>query len=159
TLARAGHSVLVLEAQDTVGGGMRSAQFTLPGFVHDVCSTIHAFGLASPFWRTLPLEQHGVVWDHPLAPLAHPFDDGTAALLERSVDDTGITLGPDAAAYRRLMGPLVAHAEELFDELLGPLRLPRHLRVLIQFGPRALRSARGLAESCFRGLRARALFA
>jgi phytoene dehydrogenase-like protein len=159
TLARAGCKVLVREAEDTLGGGMRSAALTLPGFVHDVCSTIHAFAGASPFFRSLPLDQHGVAWVHPSAPLAHPLDDGTAALLERSVAATAQTLGRDAGAYRRLMQPLVAHAEELFGQLLGPLQPPRHLRSLAAFGPLALRSARGLAEARFRGQHARALFA
>jgi phytoene dehydrogenase-like protein len=159
TLARAGRSVLVLEAEPTFGGGMRSAQHTLPGFVHDVCSTIHAFGLASPFFKTLPLEKHGLAWVHPAAPLAHPLEDGSAALLERSLAATGATLGRDAAAYVSLMQPLVAHADDLFDELLGPLRPPRHLRALACFGHLAVRSARRLAESRFAGAKARALFA
>src|SRR5207248_8244294 len=111
TLARAGRSVLVLEAEDTVGGGMRSAELTLPGFVHDVCSTIHAFGVASPFLQSLPLAEHGVEWVHPLAPLAHPLDDSTAAVLERSLEATGLGLGADADAYRKLVGPLVAQAD------------------------------------------------
>src|ERR1700751_2369498 len=102
-LAQAGASVRVLEAADTIGGGARSAELTLPGFVHDVCSAIHPLALASPFLRTLPLEEHGVEWIQPPACLAHPFDDGTAALLVRSVDGTAATLGPDAARYRRLM--------------------------------------------------------
>src|SRR5947207_15336644 len=83
-LARAGLSVRVLEAADSVGGGARSAELTLPGFVHDVCSAIHPLGVASPFFRTLPLAEHGLEWVEPPAALAHPFDDGTAGLLERS---------------------------------------------------------------------------
>src|ERR1700728_1777284 len=86
TLARAGVSVRVLEGRDVIGGGMRSSELTLPGFTHDVCSAIHPLGVASPFLRQLPLERHGLEWIHPPAPLAHPFDDGSAALLERSID-------------------------------------------------------------------------
>jgi phytoene dehydrogenase-like protein len=110
TLARAGRWVLVLEAEGTAGG-MRSAGLTLPGFVHDVCSAIHPFGVASPFFRALPLADHGLAWIHPPAPLAPPLDTGPAALLERSIEATGLTPGDDADAYRRLMGRLVTCAE------------------------------------------------
>src|SRR5439155_15420095 len=115
----------VLEARDTPGGGMRSAELTLPGFTHDICSAIHPLAVASPFLRTLPLEQHGVEWVEPPAVLAHPFDDGTAALLERPIEETGATLGEDAARYRRLMAPFVRSAEALLEDLLAPLRPPR----------------------------------
>src|SRR5712692_3031498 len=107
TLAHAGRSVLVREAEKTIGGGTRSAQLTLPGFLHDICSAVHPLGLGSPFFRTLPLAQHGLEWIHPPAPLAHPMDDGTAILLERSVEATAQALGTDARAYRSLMNPLV----------------------------------------------------
>ena len=132
---------------------------TLPGFVHDICSAIHPLAVGSPFLSTLPLSEHGLEWIHPLAPLAHPFDDGTAALLERSVEATCETIGDDASAYRKLMAPLVADWDKLAVELLGPLRPPRHPLALARFGLRAIRSARGLAEAVFRGERARALFA
>jgi phytoene dehydrogenase-like protein len=159
TLARAGKSVLVLEARDTIGGGCRSAELTLPGFVHDVCSAIHPLGLGSPFFRTVPLHEHGVEWIHPSAPVAHPLDDGTAVLVERTVEETARHLGPDAAAYARLMDPLAAGWETLAPDLLGPLRVPRHPFGLARFGLQAIRSARSLAESRFRGERARAVFA
>jgi phytoene dehydrogenase-like protein len=159
TLARAGCSVLVIEACDTLGGGMRSAALTLPGFVHDVCSAIHPLGVASPFMRTVPLAEHGVTWINPPAAVAHPFDDGTAAVLERSIPLTGETLGPDAAAYERLMAPLVQHWEALVEELLRPLHLPRHPLAMARFGLLAMHSARGLAEAWFTGVRARGLFA
>ena len=120
TLAQAGRSVLVLEAKDTVGGGARSAELTLPGFLHDVCSAIHPLALGSPFLSTLPLSEHGLEWIQPPAPLAHPFEDGTAAVLERSVDKTGEALGRDATAYAKLMSPLVADWDKLAIELLGP---------------------------------------
>lgn len=99
TIARAGHSVIVFEAKDVVGGGSRSMELTLPGFTHDVCSAIHPLGLGSPFFRTLPLEDYGLEWIHPGAALAHPLDNGTAGVLERSIEATGATLGRDARAY------------------------------------------------------------
>ncbi|HBE28811.1 MAG TPA: FAD-dependent oxidoreductase [Ktedonobacter sp.] len=161
TIARAGRSVIVYEARNTIGGGSRSTELTLPGFVHDVCSAIHPLGLGSPFFRTLPLEQYGLEWIQPPVQLAHPLDDGSAMLLDRSVAATGATLGTDAAAYSKLMTPLVAEWDILSDAFLGPLR-PQSLRhpfTLSQFGLRAIRSARGLATSTFKGERARALFA
>src|SRR4051794_35269844 len=159
TLAREGLSVLVIEAASTIGGGARSARLTLPGFVHDVCSAVHPFALASPFFKRLPLAEHGLELVHPLAPLAHPLDDGTAAVLERSIEETARSLGPDARAYSRLMGPLTAEADRLFDDLLGPLRPPRHPILAARFGLRAIQPARGLAERWFSGAAARALFA
>jgi phytoene dehydrogenase-like protein len=159
TLARAGCSVRVYEARDTIGGGVRSAALTLPGFVHDVCSAIHPLGMASPFFRTLPLAEHGLEWLQPPVALAHPFDDGTASLLVQSVESTGATLGEDAAAYQRLMAPLVATWEQLEDAVLGPLRWPRHPLPLLRFGWHAIRAARSLAEGWFTGMRAQAFFA
>jgi phytoene dehydrogenase-like protein len=158
-LAQAGHGVHVLEGQDSVGGGCRSAELTLPGFVHDTCSTVHSLALASPFLRALPLAEHGLALAHPDAPLAHPLDDGSAVMLERSVDVTARGLGPDEGAYRRLLGPLVRDADALFDAVLAPPRAPRHPVVLARFGLSALRSAAGLARSRFEGERAAALFA
>lgn len=160
TLARAGHTVSVYEANDTVGGGARSAELTLPGFVHDVCSAVHPLALASPFFRTVPLADHGMAWIHPPAALAHPLDDGTAIMLERSIDATARGLGSDAAAYRRLMGPFAAGWDALGTSILGPpLRLPRHPLALARFAAYALLPARWLAERLFRQDRARALFA
>ena len=158
TLARAGWSVLVREAQETIGGGARSAELTLPGFVHDICSAIHPLAVGSPFFSNLPLGDYGLEWVHPPAPLAHPFDDGTAVVLERSLEATAENLGGDGAAYQELMTPLVGHWDKLAFEILGPLRLPRHPLVLARFGLQAVRSARGLAERRFKGERARALF-
>jgi phytoene dehydrogenase-like protein len=158
-LARAGRRVTVLEGSQTVGGGCRSEELTLPGFVHDTCSTVHALALASPFLSRLPLAEHGLELVHPDAPLAHPLDDGSAVLLERSVEETAACLGPDADAYRRLFEPLVRTAPELMREILGPLRPPRHPLVMARFGLSALHSAVGLARSRFEGERARALLA
>ncbi len=158
-LARHGRSVLVVESADTVGGGTRSSPLTLPGFIHDVCSAVHPMAVASPFFRALPLSEHGLEWVHPEAALAHPLDDGTAAVLERDVGATAAALGSDERAYRQLMGPLVAGATGLFTDLLGPLRIARHPITALRFGLRAVRSARGLAYSWFRGEPARALIA
>ena len=158
TLARAGRSVLVVEAADTVGGGTRSAELTLPGFVHDVCSAIHPLAKASPCFAELPLEEHGVEFVEPPAPLAHPLDDGSAVLLERSVDQTAAGLGPDAEAYRKLMAPLVERSDQLQPLLLGYRPIPRRPIFTARFGLLALRSAVGLAKR-FKGQRAKALFA
>jgi phytoene dehydrogenase-like protein len=158
-LARAGRSVVVLEAADTVGGGLRTAELTEPGFRHDVCSAIHPLGVGSPYLRTFPLEQHGLEWIHSPAPLAHPFDDGSAALLERTVEATGETLAEDADAYRRLMAPLVEVVDPLIEQLLGPPRPPRHPLALARFGLYGLLPATRLARWRFVGARARGLFA
>jgi phytoene dehydrogenase-like protein len=158
-LAQAGRRVTVLDGAETVGGGCRSDELTLPAFVHDSCSTVHALALASPFLSSLPLAEHGLELVHPDAPLAHPLDDGSAVLLERSVEETSRGLGPDAQAYRRLFEPLVRSADELMREILGPLRPPRHPLLMARFGITALRSATGLARSRFEGERGRALLA
>ena len=160
TLARAGKRVLVREAEQTFGGGTRSAELTLPGFLHDVCSSIHPFVPGSPALRELPLGEHGLELVHPGAPLAHPLDDGTAVVLERSVAETAVGLGPDGDAYRRLLEPLVADWEKLEASVLGPLTaFPSHPLALLRFARHAARSATGLAAHTFRGERARALFA
>lgn len=158
-LAQAGKSVLVLEAEDTVGGGTRSAELTLPGFVHDICSAIHPLAVASPFFRTLPLRRFGLEFIHPPTPLAHPLPDGSVGLLERSLPVTCEGLGPDARAYGRLFGPLVATSEKLVDDIFGPLRPPRHPFALARFGLHALQSAAGVAKRLFKEERTRALFA
>jgi len=158
-LARGGRRVTVYEGAGEVGGGCRSEELTLPGFVHDTCSTVHALAAMSPFLRALPLAEHGLELVQPEAPLAHPLDDGTAVMLERSVERTASGLGPDADAYRRLFAPLVRDAEPLVRQILGPLRPPRHPLILGRFGLDAIRSASGLARSRFTGERARALLA
>src|SRR5919198_3200384 len=112
-LARAGLRVLVREAAETPGGGARTEALTLPGFVHDVCSAVHPLGIGSPFFRRLPLTAHGLEWIQPPAALAHPFDDGSTVLLERSLDATAANLGPVARAYRRPVAPLVPGWEDL----------------------------------------------
>jgi phytoene dehydrogenase-like protein len=158
TVARAGRSVLVLEAADTVGGGVRTAELTLPGFRHDVCSAIYPMAEASPCFRELPLAEHGLELVHPSAPMAHPLDDGTAVMLERSVKETAAGLGADAEAYRKVMAPLVDRSGRLEPFLFGRSPIPRHPLVGARFAVLALRSAVGLAKR-YRGTRARALFA
>jgi len=158
TLAQAGRSVLLVEAEETVGGGLRSAELTLPGFTHDICSAIYPLGVGSPFFQALPLAQYGLEWIYPPAALAHPLDDGTAAVLDRSLAATGATLGADAAAYTRMFAPLIADWPLLAPTVLGPLRPSPHLVALARFGRLALRSAQGLATSAFAGGHARALF-
>ena len=166
TLAEAGYGVTVHEAQATVGGGTRSEELTLPGFVHDVCSAIHPMGRESPFFRRLELP---IEWIDPPAAVAHPFDDGTAALVLRDLHATSSALGADGAAYRRLVGPVVRHFDALEPLLLGPYPPPPSALVsaVRALGPADLRraalaafaDARSLAESTFTTTRARALFA
>lgn len=158
-LAQAGLSVVVIEAAPTVGGGMRSQELTLPGFVHDVCSAVHPFAVVSPYFQSLPLADYGLEWLHPDAPLAHPLDDGAAVVLERAVQTTAAQLGTDRGAYERLFQPLVDQAPTLFREALAPLRVPRHPLLMARFGLRAMRSAAGLARHAFQTHQARALFA
>ena len=159
-LARKGHSVTVYEANDTIGGGCRSTELTLPGFVHDLCSAFHPLGAASPFFRELDLSREGLEWIEPPAALAHPLDDGTAVVLERSIDATAANLGADAQVYRRLIAPLVPKWDALAADALRPLiRIPRHPLVMARLGVPGVLSARLLARIAFSGVRARALFA
>jgi phytoene dehydrogenase-like protein len=159
TVAQSGRSVLVLERADAIGGGTRSAELTLPGFIHDVCSTVHPMAVASPFFRSLPLAAHGLEWIEPHVPLAHPLDDGSAIVLDHSIEQTAQNLEPDCERYNRLMAPLVANWPSLEPFTFGSARFPSHPIVMARFGLLALRSASGLARKHFRGARARALFA
>ena len=159
TLAEQGISVLVLETHEHIGGGTRSAELTLPGFTHDVCSAIHPMGVLSPAFRRMALETRGVTWIEPPAALAHPLDDGRAALLWRSLDETALGLDGDAESYRTLLASWVARSATLFPGLLRPLRVPRHPLLLAGFGWTALKSAERLARHCFKTVPARALFA
>ncbi|HEY6348061.1 MAG TPA: NAD(P)/FAD-dependent oxidoreductase [Candidatus Angelobacter sp.] len=158
-MAQAGWSVLVLEGGGTAGGGVRSAALTLPGFIHDVCSSVYPLAVCSPFFRALPLEHHGLQWAYPPAALAHPLDDGPAAVLHSSLKETAETLGSDAKNYQRLMEPLVARWQDLLEDILAPPRLPRHAFLFAKFGKQAIRSATGLANARFKTERARAFFA
>src|SRR5438477_2150132 len=160
TLARAGRSVLVCEANATIGGGARSAELTLPGFVHDVCSAVHPLAAGSPFFRTLPLKRFGLEWIQPEIPLAHPLDNAAAACLCKDIDVTADQLHEDSRAYRSLMKPLARNWEKLANEFLQPmLHLPRHPWTLARFGIPALCPATLLAKFLFRREPARALFA
>jgi phytoene dehydrogenase-like protein len=159
TLVRQGWRVLLLEAKETIGGGMRTAELTLPGFRHDICSAIHPLGMGSPFFQNLPLADYGLEWIQPDIPLAHPFDDGTAVALHQSLEETAEQLGQDGAIYRRLFAPLAADWDKIAREFLGPLRLPRHPLAMARFGLRAVWPATTLARSLFRTEQARALFA
>ena len=159
TLARAGRSVQVIEAKDTIGGGARTAELTLPGFKHDICSAIHPLGVGSPFFPALPLDQFGLEWIFPPYAVAHPFDDGTAAVIQNSIEASAETLGEDAGAYTRLMIPLVSDWLKILTDLLGPLPLPpRYPLAVARFGVMALLPAATLARMLFRGPRARAVF-
>jgi len=159
TLARAGRSVMVLEAEQTVGGGVRSAELTLPGFLHDICSTVYPLAAASPFFRGLELERYGLEWIQPPAALAHPFDGGTAILLRPSMEATAAQLGADARAYRALMEDLGALWPRIAESVLGPLAWPAEPAALARFAVLALQPATWLARMRFRGPRARALIA
>ena len=159
TLAQAGLSVAIFEAKNTIGGGMRSAELTLPGFVHDICSAVHPLGVGSPFFRSLPLEKHGLKWIHAPFPLGHPFDDGTAAILNRSVDLTGKTLNGDDSAYKKLVNSFVKNWNNLASDILAPLHFPHHPILLSHFAYYALRSAYGLSNSLFQNEPARSFFA
>jgi phytoene dehydrogenase-like protein len=157
-LAQAGSSVLVLEAKEEIGGGCRSAELTLPGFIHDTCSAVHPMGVLSPFFRSLPLEKHGLRWIYPSASVAHPLDHRPAVLLRRSVDETAAQFEGDAAAYRRLVRPFLADPQGFLQDALAPLRIPHHPLTMLRFGLSAIRSAVSLA-SRFGGVGARALLA
>ena len=160
TLAQNGQKVLVLEAKDTIGGGTRTAEITLPGFQHDICSAIHPLGIASPFFRQLPLTDFGLEWIFPPLALAHPLDDGHTAILTRSLEESAASMGMDGGAYRNLMTPLVDSWQEILGDILGPLPVPpRHPLSLMRFGLQAMRSARGLADKHFQSDAARSLFA
>jgi phytoene dehydrogenase-like protein len=158
-LAQQGQSVLVLEAQATAGGGLGSAELTLPGYLHDVCSAVHPLGILSPYMRTLPLAEHGLEFVFPTFSAAHPLPDGQVALLMRSVQATSDLLGIDGPAYRRLVQPLLREPESLIADLLGPFRIPTRPIGFTRFGFHGMRSAVGLAHSAFKRPVARALLA
>lgn len=160
TLARAGVSVLVCEANATIGGGARSAELSLPGFVHDICSAVHPLAAGSPFFKTLPLQRFGLEWIEPEIQLAHPLDDGAAPCLFRDIGLTGEQLGVDARAYRRLMKPLAHDWQKLAREFLQPmLHLPKHPVAIARFGIPALFPTTLLSRILFKQEPARALFA
>jgi phytoene dehydrogenase-like protein len=158
-LAQQGIDVTVLEGHDKIGGGTRTAELTVPGLQHDVCAAIHPFGIASPYLASLPLAEHGLVWRWPTVDLAHPMDDGTAAVMVRSLEETASGLGGDGPAWRRTFGPLVEVFDDLAPDVLGPLvRVPKHPLLMARFGLRAALPASWLWRR-FAGGHARALFA
>lgn len=158
-LARAGLRVLLREGAAEPGGGARTEPLTLPGFIHDVCSAVHPLGISSPFFMQLPLAQHGLEWIQPPVPVAHPLDDRSAVLLERSTAAMDRQLGPDASAWQALMDPFVSRRVQLFADALGPLKMPRHPLLLAGFGLRAFPATTWLTRWLFHGVRAPALFA
>jgi len=159
-LAQAGLAVEVFEAQEIPGGGARTLPLTLPGFHHDFGSAVHPMAVASPFFNSLPLGEHGLQWIHGDAPLAHPLDDGTAVILERNLNDAAAAFGEDGPAWRRLLEPVVDHFREFAADSLGPLvRIPRHPFLMGRFGLAAFQPAQRLADKHFRNPRTRALFA
>ena len=158
-LARAGLAVTVLEAQPTIGGGTRSAELTLPGFLHDVCSAVHPMGVSSPAFASFPLAEHGLDWIQPPVALAHPLDNGTSVRLDNSIDRTARQLGIDGPAWRRTVEPLAAHWSELFRDLFAPLHVPAHPLLAARFGAAAGWPATVAARTLFRTREARALFA
>jgi phytoene dehydrogenase-like protein len=146
TLQQAGLSVLLLEGKDTIGGGMRTQELTLPGFKHDVCSAIHPMAMGSPFFAGLPLDKFGLEFIQAPLAAAHPFDDGTAAFLSRSIEETASALGKDKETYLKLIRPVVNNWEEIAEDTMGPLSFPSHPFLLAQFGLNAIRSANAIAE-------------
>jgi len=159
-LAQGGAKVLVLEAMDEIGGGIRTAELTLPGFAHDVCSGAYPLGILSPFFSTLPLADHGLTWVKPPASVAHPLLGEPAVLLSRPLDETARDLGADGARYRRWIAPFLDDPRGLIKDVLAPLgSVPRHPLSMLRFGLSAMRSASGLARGHFSGARARALLA
>lgn len=158
-MQEAGLSVLLLEAKDTIGGGLRSAELTLPGFIHDICSAIHPLAAESPYFKTLPLEAHGLEFIYPPVSAAHPFDNGTAAILSKSIEETARLLGKDERSYLKLIKPLVNDWPDIAKVALGPLRIPSHPVAMGQFGLNALQSAVLLANLRFKTTEARGLWA
>ena len=159
TLAEAGLRVTVLEAADSIGGGMRTAELTLPGVRHDVCSAAHPLAAGSPYFAGLPLAEHGLEWKRAPLDLAHPLDGGHAATMVRSIDETAAGLGVDGRAWKRIFGPAARRFTPLADDLMRPiLHVPRHPLDLARFGVPALLPATVLARS-FRTEPARALYA
>jgi phytoene dehydrogenase-like protein len=157
--ARRGLWTVVLDAHDTIGGGLRSAELTLPGFVHDVCSSVHPMAVASPFFRDLPLSQHGLEWITPTAAAAHPLDGGDAVILYNDPERTAAALGVDQRRYLRTVGAIARDWHRLERDILGPIGFPQHPLSFARFGLPALLPAQVYARLSFSTARARALFA
>jgi len=146
SLQHAGLSVLLIEAKKTIGGGMRSEELTLPGYVHDVCSAIHAMAASSPFFKTLPLEKHGLQFINPEIPLAHPFDDGSAAVFHQSMQQTAEGLSEDRQSYLKLMTPIVNDWPQISPDVLASFHFPKHPFAMARFGLDAVTSARHMGK-------------
>lgn len=159
TMAMRGLSVLLLEGAQELGGGLRTRELTIPGFMHDVCASVFALGVCSPFFKSVDLARFGLEWVFPPAALAHPLDDGSAVLLRRGQDNLQHDLGQDGSALGDLMEPMLRNWEDFLEDALRAPRLPRRPLSLARFGLKAVFSARGLAEKRLKTPRARALFA
>ena len=153
-----GLSVLLIEGKDTIGGGMRSMELTLPGYHHDVCSAIHPLAVSSPFLTTLPLAKHGLEYIYPEIAAAHPFDDGNMAVLKNSIEETAAQFGVDRDAYINLIQPIVTDWRDIAPDVLGPIHFPKHPLAMARFGMKALRSASSIA-GIFKTEQAKGLFA
>ncbi|MEM6800324.1 MAG: NAD(P)/FAD-dependent oxidoreductase [Bacteroidota bacterium] len=158
-LADQGLKVLILEAADRVGGGTRTAELTLPGFHHDICSAVHPMGVLSPYFKQLELDNYGLEWIYPEASVAHPLDGEDAVIMSQSVEETAANLGIDARVYSRLMGPLAKRIDWLMEDSLKPLGIPKHPFFLAKFGMKAALSAKAFTHLFYKGKRAKALFA
>jgi len=157
-LARNGFEVQVLEAAETIGGGARSGELTVPGLIHDYCSAAHPLGVGSPFWQEIDLGHYGLTWKWPEIDFAHPLDDGTAGVLYQSIEKTAAGMGSDGSRWRLAVGDLAAGFDTLGQDLMRPvLHVPRHPLRLAAFGPRALLPATAAAR-WFRTEQARALY-
>lgn len=159
TLIRAGASVLLIEGKETLGGGVRSAQLTLPGFVHDVCSSVYPLAEDSPVFKSLNLEQYGLRYVTPAYAVAHPFESGSAVAVETSINNTAAALGRDAANYRDLFSPFVKEWPAIRSAFVAPLHLSSFSGEKLKFALKALTSANYLAQHRFVTSEARSLFA
>lgn len=159
TMQQAELSVLLVEGKDTIGGGLRTAELTLPGFKHDICSAIHPLAVNSPFFSKLPLHQYGLEFIYPEYAAAHPLDDGTSAVLRQSLELTAKDLGKDELAYKKLIKPLIDDWQKILPDALAPLQWPQHPLALAKFGLKALPSAEWIAKRYFTSEKAKALWA
>jgi len=158
-LARNGQKVLIVEAAETIGGGTRTAELTLPGFYHDYCSAVHPMGVLSPYLKTLPLAKYGLEWVYPEISVAHPLDNEPAVLLSKSLEETAANLGVDAKTWKNLFAYFIKNGEALLADSLKPLGIPKHPILLARFGLNALWPATTYSKFKFKGERAKSLFA
>ncbi|MFZ0489616.1 MAG: NAD(P)/FAD-dependent oxidoreductase, partial [Salegentibacter sp.] len=157
-LQKQGLKTAIFEQSATPGGATKTEEVTLPGFKHDLGSSIHPMTYGSPFFRTLPLEEHGLEWTFPEIPFSHPFADGNALSCYNDIEETIAELGKDGPAYRKVVGSVVRHWPEIEENLLGPLRFPSHPIKLLRFGLKGLTSARSLVNYYFREEKTRIFF-